>query len=106
MYRAEEMCSYKAKGQLRYGDLVFAGRPIGTVKAMSFSGSTQNKPPSVVFIDEVVPPHSMTTGPTPGLAGGGEVKHGLGYLVGEKNAETGPTPCFAQLSCLQRQRSR
>jgi hypothetical protein len=51
--RAEEMRSYKAEGRLRYGDLCFAGRPIGTVKAISFSGSTQNKPPSVVFIDEV-----------------------------------------------------
>ena len=77
--RAEEMRSYKAEGQLRYGDLCFAGRRIGTVKAMSFSGSTQNKPPSVVSIDEVGPQHSMTTG---------------------------PTPRFAQLSCLRRQQSR
>jgi hypothetical protein len=80
---AEELLSYKAEG---LGDLCFAGRRIGTVKAMSFSGSTQDAPqenrrpdPPLLVIDEVGPPHSSAPG---------------------------PTPRFAQLSCLRRQRSR
>ena len=101
--RAEEMRSCKAEGLLRYGDLCFAGRRIGTVKAISIGGPRVGKramtllaremaqidliaetparrpDPPFLVIDEVGPPHSMTTG---------------------------PSPRFAQLSCLQRQRSR
>lgn len=131
---------YKAEGQLRYGDLVFAGRRIGTVKAMSLSGSTQDAPTEKVILKSrsigisshiqnqqrrldflkacrqtgtvrarallakeleqiVLPAETPARRPDPPF-----------LLIDEvgpsQSSAFGPTPRFAQLSCLRGQRSR
>jgi hypothetical protein len=77
--------------ELRRRAFFTAGRRMGTARAMGLLSkeleqidllaetSARWPDPPFVVIDEVGPPHSMTTG---------------------------PSPRFAQLSCLQRQRSR
>jgi hypothetical protein len=135
----EELLSYKAEGLLRYGDLCFAGRRIGTVKAMSCSGSTQDAPQEKVILKSrrvgissriqiqqrrlAFLKACRQTGTVRAMALLAREMAQIDLIaetparrpdppflvideVGPPQRWRGPTPRFAQLSCLRRQRSR
>jgi hypothetical protein len=99
----KELLSYKAEGLLHYGDLCFAGRRIGTVKAISIGGPRVGKRAMTLLAREMAQIDLIAETPARRPDPPFLVIDEVGPL---HSSAPGPTPRFAQLSCLRHQRSR
>lgn len=111
------------------GELFFGGRRVGTVKAMSYSGSTQNASPARMILKSrsagmsrqtileasrqtgmaramALMLRELATAETPAVHPAAPPFLVIDEVGPPYAPVPSPTPRFAQLSCLRRQRSR